>query len=59
MPLSEKTRMFGEKLTPEQRARVMKLVAEKLTNDKLRQLQGRAEEAERRGDGDRTPEDDA
>jgi hypothetical protein len=56
MPFSEKTRALLAALTPEQEAKVMRLVAQKLTNDKLRQLQRRAEEAGQRGDGGQTPE---
>lgn len=57
MPLSEKTRMLGEKLTPEQRARVIKLVVEKLTNDKLRRMQQQGEESERRRGAEPAPDD--
>lgn len=39
MPLSEKTRAKLAALPPVRRASVLKLVAEKLTNEKLRRMQ--------------------
>lgn len=48
MPLSEKTRQMLESMTPERRANVMKLVAEKLTNEKLRLMQQQGEVAAER-----------
>lgn len=48
MPLSEKTKAKLAALPPERQANVMRLVAEKLTNMKLRKMQQQAEGAERR-----------
>ncbi|MBV2204610.1 MAG: hypothetical protein KUL87_04240 [Pseudomonas sp.] len=48
MPLSEKTKEMWGALPPERRANVMRLVAEKLTNEKLRRMQQQGEEPERR-----------
>lgn len=48
MPLSEKTKAMLAALPPERQANVMRLVAEKLTNMKLRKMQQQAEESERR-----------
>lgn len=48
MPLSEKTRAKLAALPPERRANVMKLVAEKLANEKLRLMQQQGEVAAER-----------
>ncbi|HAG75966.1 MAG TPA: hypothetical protein PKJ45_13860 [Rubrivivax sp.] len=48
MPLSEKTKAMLAALPPERQANVMRLVAEKLTNMKLRKMQQQAEESELR-----------
>lgn len=57
MPLSEKTRQMLESMTPERRANVMKLVAEKLTNEKLRRMQQQAEGSGRMSGAEPAPED--
>lgn len=49
MLLTEKTKAKLAAMSPERRANVLRLVAEKLTNMKLRELQRRAEEGERQG----------
>lgn len=59
MPLSEKTKAMLEALPPERRANVMRLVAEKLTSDKLRRMQQQAEESERRSGVESAPDDRA
>lgn len=57
MPLSEKTKAMLEAMSPERQANVMRLVAEKLTNMKLRKMQQQAEEPERRRGAEPAPED--
>lgn len=52
MLLTEKTKAKLAAMSPERRANVLRLVAEKLTNMKLRELQRRAEGAERQGGGE-------
>lgn len=59
MPLSEKTKARLAALPPERQANVMRLVAEKLTNMKLRMMQQQAEESERRGGGELSSGDSA
>lgn len=48
MPLSEKTRAKLAALPPERRANVLKLVAEKLANERLRRMQQAGEVAAER-----------
>ncbi len=48
MPLSEKTRAKLAALPPERRANVLKLVAEKLANERLRLMQQAGEVAAER-----------
>lgn len=51
MPFSQKTKELRDKLTPEQREKVERLVARKLATEQLRRMQRAAEEESSRPAG--------